>query len=121
MTKTVLIVEDNELNMRLFTDLLRASGYQTLHDIDGSKAIDIARSERPDIILMDIRLPGISGLEITRMLKDDAELKTIPVIAVTAYATQGDEEKCREGGCDGYITKPIVIASFLKSIAGFLA
>ncbi len=120
MAKTVLIVEDNEFNMRLFADLLQTQGYRTLQDDDGSKAIDIARHQRPDLILMDIRLPVISGLELTRMLKDDAELKAIPVVAVTAFATQGDEEKCLEGGCDAYIAKPIEVVSFLRTVARFL-
>jgi two-component system, cell cycle response regulator DivK len=120
MVKTVLIVEDNELNMKLLTDLLQAKGYQTLQDKDGSEAINIARRDRPDLILMDIRLPGISGLDITRVLKDDAELKAIPVVAVTAFSSKSDEEKCLGGGCDGYIAKPIIVASFLQTIAKFL-
>ena len=120
MVKTVLVVEDNDLNMKLFTDILQAKGYQTLQDRDGSEAINIARRERPDLILMDIRLPGISGLDITRMLKDDAELKAIPVIAVTAFSSKVDEEKCLDGGCDGYIAKPIMVLSFLQTLAKFL-
>lgn len=120
MVKTILIVEDNELNMKLFIDILQARGYQTLQDMDGSEAINIARRERPDLILMDINLPGISGLGIIRMLKDDAELKAIPVVAVTAYATKRDEENIRNGGCDGYIAKPIMVASFLQTLATFL-
>ena len=120
MAKTVLIVEDNELNMKLFTDILQAKGYQTLQDKDGSEAINIARHNRPDLILMDIRLPGISGLDITRMLKDDAELKAIPVVAVTAFSSKSDEEKCIDGGCDGYLAKPIMVPSFLQTIAKFL-
>ena len=120
MVKTVLIVEDNELNMKLFTDILQAKGYRTLQDKDGSEAITIARREQPDLILMDIRLPGISGLEITKMLKDDAELKAIPVVAVTAFSSKSDEEKCLGGGCDGYIAKPIIIPAFLQTLAKFL-
>jgi two-component system, cell cycle response regulator DivK len=120
MIKTVLIVEDNELNMKLFTDILQAKGYQIVQDKDGSETITIARRKRPDLILMDIRLPGISGLDITRMLKDDAELKAIPVIAVTAFSSKNDEEKCLGGGCDGYIAKPIMVPAFLQTIARFL-
>ncbi|SEH63613.1 response regulator [Magnetospirillum fulvum] len=120
MTKSVLIVEDNELNMKLFNDLLQANGYRTLQTKDGREAVDIARANRPDLILMDIQLPEISGLEITRILKDDPDLRSIPVIAVTAFAMKGDEEKIREGGCEGYIAKPISVANFLQTVARFL-
>lgn len=121
MAKTVLIVEDNDLNMKLFNDLLQANGYATLQTKDGREALDLARTHRPDLILMDIQLPEVSGLEITRMLKNDAELKSIPVIAVTAFAMKGDEEKIREGGCEGYIAKPISVVNFLETIGTFLA
>ncbi|WP_040566969.1 response regulator [Magnetospirillum molischianum] len=120
MAKSVLIVEDNELNMKLFNDLLQANGYKTLQTKDGREAVDIARANRPDLILMDIQLPEISGLEITRILKDDPDLRAIPVIAVTAFAMKGDEEKIREGGCEGYIAKPISVANFLQTVARFL-
>lgn len=120
MAKTVLIVEDNDLNMKLFNDLLQANGYATLQTKDGREAMDLARTHRPDLILMDIQLPEVSGLEITRMLKNDAELKVIPVIAVTAFAMKGDEEKIREGGCEGYIAKPISVVNFLETIGAFL-
>jgi two-component system cell cycle response regulator DivK len=121
MAKSVLIVEDNELNMKLFNDLLQANGYTTLQTKDGREVIDIARKNHPDLILMDIQLPEISGLEITRMLKEDPELKSIPVIAVTAFAMKGDEEKIREGGCEGYIAKPISVSNFLQTVARFLS
>lgn len=121
MSKTVLIVEDNDLNMKLFNDLLQANGYQTLQTKDGREALSMARDHRPDLILMDIQLPEISGLEITKMLKEDGELKAIPVIAVTAFAMKGDEEKIREGGCEGYIAKPISVANFLQTVGKFLA
>ena len=120
MAKTVLIVEDNDLNMKLFNDLLQANGYQTLQTKDGREAVDIARAHHPDLILMDIQLPEISGLEITRILKEDGDLRGIPVIAVTAFAMKGDEEKIREGGCEGYIAKPISVANFLQTVARFL-
>jgi len=120
MAKSVLIVEDNDLNMKLFNDLLQANGYETIQTKDGREAMDIARKHHPDLILMDIQLPEISGLEITKMLKNDAELKSIPVIAVTAFAMKGDEEKIREGGCEGYIAKPISVANFLQTVARFL-
>src|SRR5512136_745177 len=99
MKKTVLIVEDNELNMKLFNDLLEANGHATLRTKSGVEAVALAREHRPDLILMDIQLPEVSGLEVTRWLKDDEELRAIPVIAITAFAMKGDEEKIRQGGC----------------------
>jgi two-component system cell cycle response regulator DivK len=120
MSKTILIVEDNELNMKLFNDLLQAHGYNTLQAKDGRVVVDLTRKNRPDLILMDIQLPEISGLEITKMLKADDDLRSIPVIAVTAFAMKGDEQKIRNGGCDGYIAKPISVASFLQTVSRFL-
>ena len=120
MTKRVMIVEDNELNMKLFNDLLEAQNYETIQTSNGLEALDLARAHRPDLILMDIQLPEISGLEITKMLKADDELKHIPVIAVTAFAMKGDEEKIREGGCEGYIAKPISVPNFLETLSKFL-
>ena len=101
MAKTVLIVEDNELNMKLFHDLLEAHGYATVGTRNGIEALDLARKHRPDLILMDIQLPEVSGLEVTKWLKDDAELKKIPVVAVTAFAMKGDEERIRGGRLRG--------------------
>lgn len=120
MTKTVLIVEDNELNMKLFHDLLEAHGYRTLQTRDGLSALDIAREHMPDLILMDIQLPEVSGLEVTKWLKEDESLRAIPVIAVTAFAMKGDEEKIREGGCEAYISKPISVNSFLETVDTFI-
>jgi two-component system cell cycle response regulator DivK len=120
MTKTVLIVEDNELNMKLFRDLLDANGYDTVETRDGLEVLDLAREHHPDLILMDIQLPEISGLEVTKQLKQDDELKSIPVVAVTAFAMKGDEEKIREGGCEAYIAKPISVAKFLETVKQFL-
>lgn len=120
MTKTVLIVEDNELNMKLFHDLLEAHGYNTLQTKDGMEALKLARDHRPDLILMDIQLPEISGLEVTKWLKEDDELKAIPVVAVTAFAMKGDEEKIREGGCEDYLAKPISVAQFLATVKRYL-
>ena len=116
MAQKILIVEDNELNMKLFNDLLQAHGYETVQTHDGREALDLAREHEPDLILMDIQLPEISGLEVTKMLKADDELKAIPVIAVTAFAMKGDEEKIRSGGCEAYIAKPISVNSFLETI-----
>jgi len=118
--KTILIVEDNELNMRLFNDILQSSGYQTLQTDDGSEAVVLAEEHRPDLILMDMRLPGISGMEATQIIKARDDLRHIPIVAVTASALRGDEEKILAGGCDGFIAKPISIPSFLATIAHFL-
>jgi len=121
MSKRVLIVEDNELNMKLFHDLLDAHGYEILQTRDGIEALELARSERPDLILMDIQLPEVSGLEVTKWLKEDDSLKSIPVIAVTAFAMKGDEEKIRQGGCEAYIAKPISVTQFLDTVQRFLS
>lgn len=120
MTKTVLIVEDNELNMKLFNDLLEAHGYATLKTADGIEAIELARTHRPDLILMDIQLPEVSGLEVTKWIKEDDALKSIPVIAVTAFAMKGDEERIREGGCEAYISKPISVGKFLETVRAYV-
>src|SRR5687767_11611632 len=120
MAKTVLVVEDNELNMKLFHDLLEASGYKSLQTRNGLEAIDIAREHRPDLILMDIQLPEVSGLEVTKWIKEDDDLRAIPVIAVTAFAMKGDEERIRQGGCEAYISKPISVTSFLDTVRRFL-
>jgi two-component system cell cycle response regulator DivK len=119
MSKTVLIVEDNELNMKLFRDLLEAHGYKTLQTRNGIEALSLAREHRPDLILMDIQLPEVSGLDVTKWLKEDEELRSIPVIAVTAFAMKGDEERIREGGCEAYISKPITVSMFLNTVRQF--
>jgi two-component system cell cycle response regulator DivK len=119
--KTILVVEDNELNMKLFHDLLEAHGYNILQTRDGMEALKIARQHRPDLILMDIQLPEVSGLEVTKWIKEDDNLKSIPIIAVTAFAMKGDEERIREGGCEAYIAKPISVTNFLKTVEQFLS
>ena len=120
MTKTVLIVEDNDLNMKLFSDLLEAHGYATLKTANGIEAIEIARARRPDLILMDIQLPEVSGLEVTKWIKEDDDLKAIPVVAITAFAMKGDEERIREGGCEAYLSKPISVSKFLDTVRNYL-
>ena len=120
MAKTVMIVEDNELNMKLFNDLLEAKGYATIQTRNGMEALDLARAHKPDLILMDIQLPEVSGLEVTKWLKEDDALHHIPVIAVTAFAMKGDEERIRQGGCEAYISKPISVARFLETVATYL-
>jgi two-component system, cell cycle response regulator DivK len=119
MSKTVLIVEDNELNMKLFHDLLDAHGYRTVQTRSGLDALSLARQHRPDVILMDIQLPEVSGLEVTKWLKDDDDLRDIPVIAVTAFAMKGDEDRIRSGGCEAYISKPISVVTFLDTVRRF--
>ncbi|QDG77995.1 response regulator [Labrenzia sp. PHM005] len=120
MAKTVLIVEDNELNMKLFHDLLEAHGFGTLQTRTGIEALKLAREHRPDLILMDIQLPEVSGLEVTKWIKEDEEIASIPVVAVTAFAMKGDEERIRQGGCEAYISKPISVSKFLETVKGFL-
>ncbi len=121
MAKTILIVEDNELNMKLFHDLLESQGYDILQTRDGIEALKIARDEKPDLILMDIQLPEVSGLEVTKWIKEDENIRQIPVIAVTAFAMKGDEEKFRAGGCEAYIAKPISVNGFLSTVERFLS
>ena len=121
MPKTVLIVEDNELNMKLFQDLLEAHGYETLQTKDGKQALQLARDHHPDLIIMDIQLPEVSGLEVTSWIKNDDTIKHIPIIAVTAFAMKGDEEKMREGGCEAYIAKPISVTQFIETVKTFAA
>ena len=120
MSEKILIVEDNELNMKLFNDLLEAHGYRTVTTRDGTTAVDLAIEEKPDLILMDIQLPEVSGLDITRQIKDNDDLKHVPIIAVTAFAMKGDEDKIRECGCNGYVSKPISITTFIETIRSHL-
>jgi len=120
MAKTVLIVEDSELNMRLFNDLLEAFGYRTVKTRDGRQALPLAREHKPDLIIMDIQLPEVSGIEITGRLKQDPALKAIPVVAVTAFAMRGDEQKILNAGCDAYLSKPISVTTFLETIRKFI-
>src|SRR5262249_6980629 len=119
-TKTVLVIEDNELNMKLFHDLLRTRGHTVLQAREGTAGFELARQHRPDLILMDIQLPGVSGLVVAGWIKEDAELKSIPIIAVTAMAMKGDEDRIRQGGCDTYMAKPISAPIFLKTVDQFL-
>jgi two-component system cell cycle response regulator DivK len=120
MPKSVMIVEDNELNMKLFNDLLESRGYNVIQTRNGMEALDLARAHMPDLILMDIQLPEVSGLVVTKWLKDDEQLAHIPVVAVTAFAMKGDEERILQGGCEGYISKPISVSHFLETIAQYI-
>ena len=119
--KLILIVEDDRLSMTLLSDFLNAHGYRVLKTSEGLEAINLARDEQPDLILMDIRLPGMSGFDVTRLLKQDDQTKLIPVIAVTAFATPGDETTAVESGCAAYITKPVKVDELLTTIRLFLS
>lgn len=118
--KRILVVEDNELNMKLLNDVLEAHGYEVMSTGRGAVAIEWARQYRPDLVLMDLQLPDLSGLDATRQLKADPETSAIPVIAVTAFAMAGDEKKALDHGCDAYIAKPIVLRDFLNLIGRFI-
>lgn len=115
----VLVVEDNDLNMKLFCDLLEAYDYEPLQTKNGFEAIEIAKKEQPSLILMDIQLPDVSGLEITQRIKSDALTSQIPIVAITAFAMKGDEEKVRSAGCEGYISKPISVKIFMETVKQF--
>ena len=119
--KTILIVEGNEINMSFFNELLEVHDYNVLQARNGMDALRMAGEHKPDVILMDIQLPEVSGLEVTKWIKKDENIRSIPVIAVTAFAMKGDEEKIREGGCDAYIVKPISVSYFLETIQKILA
>jgi two-component system cell cycle response regulator DivK len=119
--KRILIVEDNELHFRLLNDLLEVHGYKILKTEYGREAVKLARNNSPDLILMDIKLPDLSGLDVTRLLKQDDQTKRIPIIAVTAFAMPEDERKALESGCDGYVSKPIMIQRFLHTVQRFLS
>jgi two-component system cell cycle response regulator DivK len=119
MNKTILVVEDQEDNRQILRDLLASSGFLMIEAHDGQQALAIARSQRPDLILMDIQLPVVDGYEATRSIKRDPELKHIPVIAVTSYALSGDEERAREAGCDAYVAKPYSTRHLLAKIGQF--
>ncbi|MDX1922925.1 MAG: response regulator [Alphaproteobacteria bacterium] len=118
--KTILIVEDNELNAKLFRDLLSSKGHRILETREGMQAIRLAQTEKPDLILMDIQLPEISGYDLIRMIKEDASLRPIPVIAITAFAMKGDEERIRQSGCDDYLSKPISVGKFFQTVQKYL-
>lgn len=120
MTKRILIIEDNELNLKLFKDLLEAHGYETCEIKDGREMMSVIIRFAPDLILMDIQLPEISGLDLTRQIKADESIRHIPVIAVTAFAMKDDEKKILEAGCEAYISKPISIGPFLHTVQQFM-
>ena len=118
--ETVLVIEDNEMNMKLVRSLLQIGKYSVLEASDAENGIQLAREHHPELILMDIQLPGMDGLTATREIKNDPAVKDISVVALTSYAMEGDEEKAREAGCIGYIAKPIDTRSFLETVGQFL-
>src|SRR4051794_10202199 len=121
VAKRVLVVEDNELNLKLFCDLLRAHGYAAEPVRDGREAVERARAFAPDLVVMDIQMPHITGLELIEQMKGDLELRPIPIMAVTAYAAKGDEERIREAGAEGYVSKPISVIRFVDAVRTLLA
>lgn len=120
VTQKILIVEDNELNLKLFCDLLAAHGYGPDAVRDGREALDRARATMPDLILMDIQLPHVSGLDLIQQIAADPVLNHIPVLAVTAYAGHGDEDRIRQAGARAYISKPITIGRFMEAIRSLI-
>ena len=121
MAKVILIVEDEPKNLTLLRDLLQVSGYSTIEATDGTQGVELARTKSPDLILMDVQMPKMDGLEATRILKADATTSSIPVLALTSYAMKGDKERILEAGCDGYLTKPFDIKELLKIVAEHLS
>ena len=120
MTKRILIVEDQEDNRAIMRDLLNTAGYNLIEAVDGEEGVRLAQSERPDLILMDIQLPILDGYEATRRIRALAELKSIPIIAVTSYALSGDEAKALAAGCDSYVAKPFSPRELLAKVREFL-
>jgi two-component system cell cycle response regulator DivK len=116
----ILVVEDNELNLKLFCDLLRAHSYEAEPVRDGREALERARAFAPDLVVMDIQMPHISGLELIEQMKADAELRATPIMAVTAYAARGDEERIRDAGAEGYVSKPISVIRFVEAVRQLL-
>ncbi len=120
MKRVVLIVEDNASNIKLFRELLGIAGYETMEASDGKQGIEMAKAHKPDLILMDISMPVMDGLEATRILKSDPQTKNIPIIALTSHAMKGDEEKALKAGCIGYLPKPINTRTFPETIKSYL-
>ena len=121
MQKKILMVEDEPKNMKLLRDLLQNFGYETIEATDGEQGVDLTRSSKPDLILMDIGMPKLDGLQATRILKADVSTRSIPVVALTAFAMSGDKERALEAGCDGYISKPVDVRGLLKTVEQLLA
>ncbi len=121
MGQKILVVEDNELNLKLFCDLLRAHGFEAEPVRDGREALERARAFGPDLVVMDIQMPHVSGLELIEQFKADKALNAAPIMAVTAYAAKGDEERIRDAGAEGYVSKPISVIRFVEAVRSLLA
>lgn len=121
MSKRILIIEDQPDNRQIMRDALAASGYESVEACTGEEGLELAGSEKPDLILMDIQLPGIDGYEVTRRIRRDATLDHIPIIAVTSYALSGDDQKAFDAGCDGYLTKPVSPRLLLAKIKEYFS
>ena len=119
-TKTILVIEDNKLNMKLVKELINIGKYSMLEANDAESGIEQIREKQPDLVLMDIQLPGMDGLSATKVIKEDPDLKDIPIVALTSYAMQGDKEKALAAGCTGYIAKPIDTRKFLETVSQYL-
>jgi two-component system cell cycle response regulator DivK len=119
--KTVLLVEDNPHNRKIFSGMLSHAGFRVVEAIDGNEALVKVTSEKPDLVLMDLSIPGIDGRECTRRIKSDPATKQLPVIALTAHAMRGDEERAREAGCDGYLSKPVSPKKVVEVVKKYLA
>jgi CheY-like chemotaxis protein len=118
--KKVLVVEDNPLNLELVRDILVAAGYDVLEAMDGAAGVEMAILERPDLILMDLQLPGLGGLEATRQLRARSETRSIPIVAVTAHAMKGEDQRALAAGCDGFVSKPIRVREFTETVRQFV-
>lgn len=121
MSNRILVVEDNEMNMQLFEYLLEEGGFEIIKATTGEEALKLATESKPDLILMDIHLPGMDGLSVVRELKAGGEMEGVPILALTAHAMRGDKDRFLQAGCDGYISKPIDVKTFIPSIQQFLA
>jgi len=121
MSKRILVIEDQEDNRRIVRDLLTSAGYDLIEAVTGEEGVTLAETQRPDLILMDIQLPGLDGYEATRRIKANPALRHIPIIVVTSYALSGDEAKAREAGCDGYVAKPFSPRVLLAKIREHLS
>ena len=117
----ILVVEDNTVNLELFMDLIRMGGHECIHSTNGEDVLEIVKKEKPDLLLLDIQLPGIDGMEVGKILRADEETKNLKVVALTAYAMKGDKEMFLEKGFDGYIPKPVKMKEFLEAIEGYLS
>ena len=119
--RRILVVEDNALNLELVRDILTAEGYEVLEAADGPTGVAVALAERPELILMDLQLPGLDGFQATQQIRADPKLRDVPIVAVTAHAMKGDDDRARAAGCDGFVAKPIQVREFVATVERYLA